>query len=99
MKDLNRYIVEQQAAQWETLGLELGLMDYHIANITKDHPNNSVTCCRVMLRKWLDTDPLASWSKLDDAVKKIKSPTIGPASFVSSDTASIVSYIAITIAS
>ena len=87
MRDLNRYIVQQQAAQWETLGLELGLKDYHIAIITKDHPNNSVTCCRVMLQKWLDTDPLASWSKMDDAVKKIKSPTTGPTSVVSSDTA------------
>ena len=96
MKDLNKYIVEQQAAQWEILAGELGLKDYHIANITKDHPNNSVTSCRVMLQKWLDSDPLASWSKLDDAVKKIKSPTTGPASFVSSDNAgsciTIVSY-------
>ena len=76
MRDLNRYIVEQQAAQWERLGLELGLKDYHIANISKDHLNRSVTCCREMLQKWLDIDPLATWSKLDDAVK-IKSPTTG----------------------
>ena len=87
MSDLNRYIVEQQAAQWETLALELGLMDYHIANITRDNPKDSVTSCRVMLQKWLDTEPLASWSKLNDAVKKIKSPTTGLASLVSSNTA------------
>ena len=92
MKDLSRCIIEQQAAQWETLGAELGLMDYHIANITKDHPNNSVTCCRVMLQKWLDTDPLASWNKIDDAVKKIKSSTTGPTSVVSSDTAGSSNY-------
>ena len=87
MRDLNRYIVEQQAAQWERLGLELGLKDYHIANISKDNehnPNRSVTCCRVMLQKWLDMDPSASWSKLDDAVKKIKSLTTGSLSTVSS---------------
>ena len=35
MRDLNRHIVEQQAAQWETLGLELGLKDYRI-NIKVD---------------------------------------------------------------
>ena len=83
MRDVNRYIVEQQAAhdQWERLGLELGLKDYHIANISKDHPNRSVTCCREMLQKWLHIDPSATWGKLDNAVKNIKlSSTTGPAS-------------------
>ena len=93
MRDFNKYVVQQQAAQWETLGLELGLKDYHIAIISKDHPNNSVTSCRVMLQKWLDTDPLASWSKLDDAVKKIRSPITGPVSIVSNNTTGIVECI------
>ena len=84
MRDVNRYIVEQQAAQWERLGLELGLKNYHIANISKDNPNRSVTCCREMLQKWLDFDPSASWNKLDDAIKKIKSLTTGSLSTVSS---------------
>ena len=80
MRDLNRYIVEQQAAQWERLGLELGLKDYHIANISKDNPNRSVTCCREVLQKWLQIDPSATWGKLDDAVKNIKLSTTSPAS-------------------
>ena len=36
MRDISRHIVEQQAAHWERVGLELGLKDYHIANISKD---------------------------------------------------------------
>ena len=81
MRDLNRYIVEQQAALWERLGLELGLKDYHIANISKDNPNRSVTCCREVLQKWLEIDTSATWGKLDDAVKNIKlSSTTSPAS-------------------
>ena len=78
MRDLNRYIVEQQAAQWERLGLELGIKDYHIANISKDNehnPNRSVTCCRAMLKQWLREIPSPTWGKLDDAVKKIKLPS------------------------
>ena len=78
MRDLNRYIVEQQAAQWERLGLELGLKDYHIANISKDNehnPNRSVTCCREMLHKWHDIDTSATWGKLDDAINNIKLPS------------------------
>ena len=78
MKDINRHVVEQQAAQWERLGVELGLRDYHIANISKDNehnPNRSVTCSRVMLQKWLEIDPSATWATLDDAIKKIKLPS------------------------
>ena len=84
MRDLNRHIVEQQAAQWERLGLELGLKDYHIANISKDNehnPNRSVTCCRAMLEQWLREITSATWGKLDDAIKNIKLPlTISPVS-------------------
>ena len=86
MRDLNRHIVEQQAAQWERLGVELGLKDYHIANISKDNehnPNRSVTCCRAMLEQWLREIPSPTWSKLDDAIKKIRSPTTGEVSTVS----------------
>ena len=93
MRDLNRHIVEQQAAQWEKLGVELGLKDYHIANISKDNahnPNRSVTCCRAMLEQWLREIPSPTWSKLDDAIKKIKSLTTGPVSTVSSHSTGIV---------
>ena len=98
MRDLNRYVVEQQAAQWERLGLELGLNDYHIANISKDNehnPNRSVTCCREMLQKWLDMDPSATWSKLDDAVEKVKSLATGSLSAVCSHSTGIATYIGI----
>ena len=87
MRDLNGYIVEQHAANWERLGLELGLKDYHIANISKDNehnPNRSVTCCRVMLELWLRETPLPTWSRLSDAIKKINSLTAGSQSVVSS---------------
>ena len=80
MRDLNRYIVEQQAVQWERLGLELGLKDYHIANISKDNANRSVTCCREMLQKWLEIDTSATWGKLDNAVKNITISSTSPTS-------------------
>ena len=84
MRDLSKHIVEQQAAQWERLGLELKLKDYHIANISKDNehnPNRSVTCCRAMLEQWQREIPSATWGKLDDAIKNIKIPsTISPVS-------------------
>ena len=90
MRDLNRHIVEQHAAQWERLGLELGLKDYHIANISKDYPNKSVTCCRVMLEQWLREIPSPTWSKLDDAIKNIKLPSA--ISLVSTDKGGNLAY-------
>ena len=92
MKDVNRHIVEQQAAQWEKLGVELGLKNYHIANISKDNPNKSVTCCGVMLQKWLDIDPSATWAKLDDAIKKIKLPLTTTPVFTNKGGKHIYSY-------
>jgi len=87
MRDLTTHIVEQQAAHWERLGLELGLKDYQIANISKDNehnPNRSVSCCRVMLEQWLREMPFPTWSKLSDAIKKIKSLTTSSQSIVGS---------------
>ena len=79
MRDLNRHIVEQQAAQWERLGLELGLQDYHIANISTNNSSYKQrqveVCCSQMLQKWLEIDSSATWGKLDDAIKNIKLPS------------------------
>ena len=84
MTDLHSNIVRQYAVQWERLGLELGLQDYDIANISKDNehnPNRSVTCCRAMLEQWLREIPSPTWGKLDDAIKNIKLPSaISPVS-------------------
>ena len=85
LRNLNTHVVQQQAIYWEKLGVELGLEDYHIANISKDNehnPNRSVTCCDKMFQKWLEIDPEASWGKLDNAIKKIKLSTTDPVSAI-----------------
>ena len=52
------------------------MKNYHIANITENNASRKQRqveeCCSQMLQKWLEVDPLATWGKLDDAVKKIK---------------------------
>ena len=40
MGELYTNVVDQYAAEWEQLGLKLGLEDYHIANISKDNAHN-----------------------------------------------------------
>ena len=94
MKHLNIHVVQQQAAYWEKLGAELGLKDYHIANISKNNehnPNRSVTCCEQMLQKWLKIDLEATWDKLDNAIKKIKSSATDPVSAINTHCTGIVS--------
>ena len=85
LKDLYNTVAIQYASKWEQLGLQLGLEHYHIANITKDNahnPDQSVTCCRNVLEKWLQTDPSPTWGKLNDVIKSL---TTAPAILSSTD--------------
>ena len=75
MRDLQSNFVRQHAAHWERLALELGLKDYHIANISENnvrHPRKVEVCCVAVLEQWLKEIPSPTWRKLNDAVKNIK---------------------------
>ena len=75
LKDLRCNFVRQYAAQWEKLGLELGLKEYDLAIISKNNaynPSRVEDCCVAVLELWLQDMPSPTWSKLDDAVKNIK---------------------------
>ena len=79
MPDLRTYIIEQQAANWEKLGLKLGLEQHLINMFSKDNshnPNRSADCCKAVLQRWLDDIPSPTWGKLNDAIKEIQLPTI-----------------------
>ena len=41
-KELNNHVVEQYAIHWRQLGAELGLKDYHIANITENNASRQL---------------------------------------------------------
>ena len=72
MGDLYSNVVHQYAAQWEQLGLKLGLQHYNIANISRDNAHRSVvTCCSTVLEKWLQIVPSPTWGKLYDAIKSL----------------------------
>ena len=77
MRDSHSHIVKQYAVYWERLGLELGLKECEIDNISANnarHPKRVEVCCAAVLQQWLKIDPSATWAKLDDAIKKIASP-------------------------
>lgn len=77
MRSLYLNIVEQHAANWEALGALLGLQDYDIANIARDHVNRATEACAEVLMMWLKKIPAPTWGKLDDAVQLIKEVTTG----------------------
>ena len=83
MRDLYSNVVHQYAAQWEQLGIKLGLQHYIIANISKDNaynPDRSVTCCVTVLEKWLQTVASPTWGKLDNAIRSLTMAPVQSAS-------------------
>ena len=68
-------IIEQIAAYWEELGLELGLVDYILNNILSNndyYPNKTERCCYEMFTTLLRSE-MPTWDELDDAINRLTS--------------------------
>ena len=55
-------VAVREVTEWYDLGLQLGLPDY-VLKVIAAHPNVEEHQ-RMMLSKWLEYDPSASWEKL-----------------------------------
>ena len=73
LKDLYQHITPQYAADWIVIGTLLGLPSGMLDIIEHDHMHRATRCCNAMLRKWLEVDITASWSKL---ISVIESPAV-----------------------
>ena len=71
LKDLRQHIIPRYATQWRVIGTLLGLPSAALDSIAHDY--EAFRCCFVMLKKWLEVDPTASWSKL---LTVIESPAV-----------------------
>ena len=69
---LSRLCFIKFATKWSNIGLELDIDSEVLDIIDADYKNDVQKCCSIMLRKWLDSDPEASWGKLFDAVENAK---------------------------
>ena len=56
----------REVTEWHDLGLQLGLPEY-VLKVIASHPNVEEHQ-RMMLSKWLESDPSASWEKLAAAL-------------------------------
>ena len=78
MKDLNRYVTWKYATSWYDIGIELGLDLDVLDIIEKDHPQQSVTCFKKMLDKWLKlTVNDATWGTLEVALTNVNRAKLG----------------------
>ena len=96
LRDLNKYVVEQYAKDWNSLGLELGLEYHHIAIISANNRHDVKACCREMLSEWLEIDISATWGKLDDAIRATKLPPAAAFNVMFHDDAGILHSVSIS---
>ena len=97
MKNLNRYVTTRYATDWYDIGLELDLELDVLEIIKKDNPQQSVTCFRKTLDKWLKLNgDNATWKALEVAITNAHRATLnlGPVDdvYVHSKQAGTLSY-------
>ena len=73
LKALHDHVVNSVAGKWKDLGVQLLPPDM-IDIIAADHPHDVVSCCKSVLKKWLETTTTdATWNQLIGA---LRSPSV-----------------------
>jgi uncharacterized protein (DUF1800 family) len=67
LRDVIVALKDVAGTQWYDLGLQLRLSPAILDTIAADH-QTADDCKRIMLRKWLQSDPEASWERLAAAL-------------------------------
>lgn len=73
LKDLVIHVTPAIADKWNVLGLVLLDSKYadHLKTIEANHHDVQTRCLK-MFDKWLNTDTMASWDKMIEALEKIQ---------------------------
>ena len=77
MKELNRYVMRENANKWEDIGKELGLDLDKLKITAKDNPLDIRKCFLTTLDQWLKGDPGASWRRLEVALTNVNRAKLG----------------------
>ena len=72
LRSLHDHVVNGVAGKWKDLGVQL-LPPEMVDIIAADHPHDVVSCCKCVLKKWLDTTTDATWNQL---IKALRSPSV-----------------------
>ena len=78
LNNLVIHVIPVVNIKWFELGVVLLNPQYHhtLSTIEVDAGNDAKTCCKRMFSKWLDTDELASWDKLINALRTVELNTV-----------------------
>ena len=57
------------ANKWEDIGIQLDIDDGELAKVKADHPGETGSCLREMLRIWFKKVQHPSWNVLVEALK------------------------------
>ena len=72
LKQLYKEVIPQYAAHWREIGIMLGLENDLLNIIHADNPHSVEKRCGIMLVKWLQREPSASWKNLSDAIDEFE---------------------------
>ena len=72
LKDLYDHVINNVADKWEDLGVQLLRPDQEktLDIIAADRSHGVVSCCKRVLKKWLDTTTDATWNELIRALRR-----------------------------
>lgn len=72
LKDLYDHVVPKVADKWEDLGVQLLRPDQEkmLDVIAADSSHDVVSCCKRVLKKWLETSTNATWNELIRALRR-----------------------------
>ena len=69
LKYVHRELYKTVANKWEDIGIQLDIDDGELAKVKADHPGESGSCLREMLRIWFKKVKHPSWNVLVEALK------------------------------
>ena len=77
MRDIHRYVTENHTANWNDIGLELGLPFDTLKTIRINHPHQVEDCFEDVLDRWLTSNPSATWRTLEVALTNVRRQQLG----------------------
>ena len=72
LRALYDHVANGGAGKWRDLGVQL-LPPEMVDIIAVDHPNDAVSCCKCVLKKWRETATDATWNQL---IRALRSPSV-----------------------
>ena len=58
-----KYVVPEYTHQWQYLGSLLNFRQAELGIIFSNYRNDAEECCRDLMSRWLEKNPIASWDQ------------------------------------